>query len=85
MTKPDPRFYALACVRLGVAASRCLYVGDGAGRELTGATKAGMRAVLICPPAEEAIIMKHADARDWRGPRIAAVSEALNLVTDVRG
>ena len=80
LDKPDPRFYALACTRLGVAAGRCLYVGDGAGRELSGAVKAGMCAVLICPPAEAAIIMKHADAREWRGRRIAALAEVTDLV-----
>ena len=80
LDKPDPRFYALACERLGVAGNRCLYVGDGAGRELSGAVKAGMRAALICPPAEAAVIMKHADAREWRGPSVAALAEVIDLL-----
>ena len=42
VTKPDPSMYRLACERLGVDASRCLYVGDGGSRELTGARAMGM-------------------------------------------
>ena len=41
IAKPDPRIYDLAVRRLGVAAEHCLYVGDGADGELSGATKAG--------------------------------------------
>ena len=39
LTKPEPRFYELACQRLGVKAGRCLYVGDGAGNELADRSK----------------------------------------------
>lgn len=80
MVKPDGRFYDLACARLGVSPGRCLYVGDGDGNELTGATKAGMDAVLICAPNEEAIVMARDEARNWTGPKIAAVSQVLPMV-----
>src|SRR5438874_2735987 len=35
--KPDPAIYLAACRRLGVSPPECLYVGDGGGRELSGA------------------------------------------------
>ncbi|MFB9237155.1 HAD family hydrolase, partial [Plantactinospora siamensis] len=35
--KPDLALFLAACGRLGVEPADCLYVGDGGGRELTGA------------------------------------------------
>ena len=80
LDKPDPRFYATVCERLDTQAERCLYVGDGAGRELTGAQAVGMEAVLICAPHEEEIVMARDEARNWAGPRIEAISEVLALI-----
>jgi len=80
LTKPDPRFYELACRRLDVSPDRCLYVGDGAGNELTGATEAGMTAVLICAPHEQDIVMARPEARNWSGVRITSLSEVPALV-----
>jgi len=79
MVKPDPRLYALACERLGVRAERCLFIGDGAGNELTGAKAAGMDAVLICAPHEEDLVMEREDPKSWNGPRISALAELLKL------
>ncbi|MEU7866926.1 HAD family hydrolase [Dactylosporangium sp. NPDC049140] len=45
--KPDPRLYATAARRLGVAPGECWYVGDGGSREHQGARAAGMRPVLV--------------------------------------
>ncbi|GGM67762.1 HAD family hydrolase [Dactylosporangium sucinum] len=45
--KPDPRLYATAAQRLGVAARECWFVGDGGSREHQGARAAGMRPVLV--------------------------------------
>jgi putative hydrolase of the HAD superfamily len=45
--KPDPRLYAAAAGRLGADPGECWYVGDGGGRELSGAWRAGMRPVLV--------------------------------------
>ncbi|HMC83438.1 MAG TPA: HAD family hydrolase [Candidatus Polarisedimenticolia bacterium] len=49
--KPEPAIYQEACSRLSVAAPRCLFVGDGNGRELDGALGVGMRAVRIERPS----------------------------------
>ncbi|HUT57053.1 MAG TPA: HAD family hydrolase [Phycisphaerae bacterium] len=80
LTKPDPRFYARTCERLGVQLPGILYVGDGFDRELTGAREFGLDAVLICPPDEESIILAREDARTWSGRRIASLSEVANIV-----
>ena len=54
LLKPDRRIYELALERLRAPAGRCLYVGDGESRELTGATEAGLHAVRIRAPGDEA-------------------------------
>ena len=41
--KPSPEIYAIACQRLNVSPEDCIYVGDGAMNELSGAAKAGMK------------------------------------------
>jgi putative hydrolase of the HAD superfamily len=78
--KPDPRFYALACERLGVDASGCLYVGDGASGELTGARRAGMDAVLIAVPGHEDNVLGREDARAWTGPRVTSLTGLIRLL-----
>ncbi len=78
LSKPDPRFYAMAFERLDVTAGRCLYVGDGAGDELGGAQRAGAHPVLIHAPGEE-----HPElAGPFDGPRIGQISEVLQIIED---
>jgi putative hydrolase of the HAD superfamily len=45
--KPDPRAFAAALRRLGVAPAEALFVGDDAARDLEGARRAGLRAVDV--------------------------------------
>lgn len=80
MTKPDPRIYELACRRLGVHPTACLYVGDGGSRELTGATAAGLTAVRIADPGEAAGHALRYDEDDWRGDHIVTLSDLLPLL-----
>ncbi len=47
--KPDPRIFALALERLGVAPERSLYVGDIRSVDEVGARAAGMHFVLLDP------------------------------------
>ena len=45
--KPDPRFYALALERFGLAPDRVLVVGDRLDNDYEPARAAGLHAVLI--------------------------------------
>ena len=77
MMKPDPRLYARMAELLAVAPEECVFVGDGAYRELQGAAGAGMTPVLIRAPYDE---WEHEGTIGWDGPRISALSEVLALV-----
>jgi putative hydrolase of the HAD superfamily len=80
-TKPDPSLYTLACERLSVEPSRCLYVGDGGSRELTGALSIGMRPILIRVDYEKHLDAHRPDAVEWTGPVISEISEILHFVS----
>lgn len=80
VTKPDPSMYKLACERLAVDASRCLYVGDGGSRELTGARAMGMTPILIRVDYEKHMDVHRADAAEWTGPVISRIGEVMGLV-----
>jgi putative hydrolase of the HAD superfamily len=72
--KPDPRLFRAVAVNLPADPAGCLYVGDGGGRELTGASAIGMRAVLLAGPDWH----QHRDDNreaDWAGPRISSLTE----------
>jgi putative hydrolase of the HAD superfamily len=76
--KPHPKMYATVCTRLGVEPGECLYVGDGGSNELTGATKFGMRAVLI---ADAGWATGHRfDSDDWHGETVADLAEVPGLL-----
>jgi putative hydrolase of the HAD superfamily len=47
MMKPAPKIYQAMARRLKVDPGACLYIGDGHGRELTGASAEGMVTVLV--------------------------------------
>ncbi len=74
--KPEPGIYAEICRELHVAPERCLFVGDGSSRELSGARDFGMQAIRVRRPEEAAY-----DARfrreAWPGPDVASLLELL--------
>lgn len=72
--KPDPRLFRKAAAGLGTDPDRCVYVGDGGGRELTGASGVGMRAVLLAGPDWHAH-RDHNRESDWTGLRIGSLTE----------
>jgi len=45
--KPDPRLFTIACNLLEVAPDQAVYVGDDPKKDVKGAQKAGMMAVLV--------------------------------------
>ncbi|MHB9022871.1 MAG: HAD family hydrolase [Armatimonadota bacterium] len=78
--KPDQMLFRAVCAGLAVTPERCLYIGDGDGRELTGARQAGMDAMLICMPHEREEIMQREDPRQWDGPVIEGILEVLGYL-----
>jgi putative hydrolase of the HAD superfamily len=75
--KPDPRLFLKVAAELSAEPSRCLYIGDGGGNELTGASAVGMRAVLLAGPDWEryrVVDIRHPDA-GWPGTRISSLTE----------
>jgi putative hydrolase of the HAD superfamily len=80
LRKPEPEIYLGAAERLGVEPTSCLYVGDGAYAELSGASSVGMHAVLIRDPAEAEVEAMRPEAEDWAGPAIADLREIIALL-----
>lgn len=72
--KPDPRLFRKVAADLGTDPDRCVYVGDGGGRELTGASSVGMRAVLLAGP-DWHVHRDHNRETDWTGLRIGSLTE----------
>jgi putative hydrolase of the HAD superfamily len=72
--KPDPRLFLKVATQLPAEPARCLYVGDGGGRELTGATAVGMRAVLLAGPDWHPHFARDREP-DWAGQRISSLAE----------
>jgi len=78
--KPEPAIYLEACRSLGVSPDRCLFVGDGNGRELEGAMDLGMTAVRIERPEVMAAFRKSPSLRwDHSVPDLRRIA---NLVLD---
>ncbi|MEV1287144.1 HAD family hydrolase [Micromonospora sp. NPDC049679] len=77
--KPDPAIYLAACERLGVSPERCLYVGDGGSRELTGAGAIGMTPARLAAPDLVGHLAFNADT-GWSGATITSLSDAVALV-----
>jgi putative hydrolase of the HAD superfamily len=81
LRKPNAEIYLAACDALGVAPDRCLYCGDGAYGELSGAAAVGMTAYLIKPPdldVTEALTPEPEE--DWQGPTIGHLRELLDVL-----
>jgi putative hydrolase of the HAD superfamily len=74
--KPDPRLFHAVAHRLHADPAACLYIGDGGGRELTGASGIGMRAVLLAGPDWHAH-RDHNKETDWAGPRVSSLLDLL--------
>jgi putative hydrolase of the HAD superfamily len=76
--KPEPEIYRLATDRLGVEPTACVYVGDGAYGEMTGAATVGMHPYLLVDPSIDdpgAMLTPQRDA--WDGPTISHLTELL--------
>lgn len=78
--KPDPRIYQVVVTKLGVEPNSCLYVADGDGGELQGASEAGMDAVRIRMPYEAATDALRFKEEDWDGLTISSLKQILDLI-----
>jgi putative hydrolase of the HAD superfamily len=76
LVKPEPEIYLRTAEALGVGASDCVFVGDGANDELAGAERVGMTPVLFLPRGREPL---WSEVRGWRGLRVTSVREVLEL------
>jgi putative hydrolase of the HAD superfamily len=72
VAKPDTRIYEIACAAVDTPPTACLYVGDGADRELHGAKALGMR---VYQTTQFAVTDP-----DWKGPRIGDIAELPGIV-----
>jgi putative hydrolase of the HAD superfamily len=75
--KPDARIFNLATERLMTETKKCLYIADGMDQELSGATKVGMKAVMIRYPD---IVDSNPYREKWDGTIISSLEEVLELV-----
>ncbi|MER6082846.1 HAD-IA family hydrolase [Streptomyces sp. NPDC001833] len=77
--KPDPELFHLIARRLDAVPQDCLYIGDGGGHELTGASNCGMRAFML-RATDWAGNDAHAREDDWSGPYLSTLTDVLTLV-----
>lgn len=80
LRKPDPEIYLAATDALGVAPTACVYCGDGAYGELTGAAAVGMTAFLIRDPSLDQAELLTPDRDAWDGAVIGDLRELLAVL-----
>ncbi|WP_328528213.1 HAD family hydrolase [Nocardioides sp. NBC_00368] len=86
--KPDSGAYLVAAAALEVRTGECVYVGDGADHELSGAEAVGMRAVRFRARRHDELVgsekEEDGDAFDldpeWSGPTISDLSELVGMI-----
>jgi putative hydrolase of the HAD superfamily len=79
--KPDPELFETAAARLGVAPRNCLYIGDGGGGELTGASGVGMTAVMLRAD-DWAVNAAYSREDDWAGPALSSLAQVPIVAAD---
>jgi putative hydrolase of the HAD superfamily len=78
--KPDPRFFAAACARLGCAPHEVLHIGDDWRLDIEGAAGAGLPSVWVHRPGHPA---RPADARAEPWACVADLSELVRKLEAV--
>jgi putative hydrolase of the HAD superfamily len=82
--KPDPILYKATAQRLGVQASSCLYVSDGDGRELAGASVCNMTAVMLGSVERVDRDVRRGED-EWPGRSIESLSMVPKLLEEELG
>ncbi|MGW0998185.1 HAD family hydrolase [Streptomyces sp. NPDC002523] len=72
LMKPDIRCYTRTCQAISTPPRQCLFIGDGAGGELSGAARAGLTPVLL--ESTDSRVAGWAPT-DWRGARIRRIAD----------
>jgi putative hydrolase of the HAD superfamily len=80
LCKPDAAIYRYASDGLGADPKACLYCGDGAYGELSGAAAVGMTAYLIADPAVDPEGSLVPEREEWDGPEVSDLRELLALL-----
>lgn len=80
LRKPDAAIYSLAADGLGVEPSGCLYCGDGAYGELSGAVAVGMTAYMIADPSVDPRESLTPEREEWSGAAVSDLRELLPLL-----
>ena len=80
LRKPDAAIYLRAADGLGVAPDVCLYCGDGAYGELSGAEAVGMTSYLLADPAVDVETSLTPEREEWNGASVADLRELLALL-----
>jgi putative hydrolase of the HAD superfamily len=75
VAKPAPEAYQRVAAMLGVAITECVFVGDGAGGELTGAAAVGARAIQVTELA-----MVDDPPPPWTGEIVSCVADLPDLL-----
>jgi putative hydrolase of the HAD superfamily len=78
VTKPHPRLFLTACRLLGVSPHQCFYVGDGGGRELSGARATGMTAIRLTAPDLAGHLVFDREA-EWTGASVESLTDLLDV------
>jgi putative hydrolase of the HAD superfamily len=77
LRKPDAAIYRYASDELGVDPKVCLYCGDGAYGELSGAEAVGMTAYLLADPSVDPGESLTPEREEWDGPKVSDLRELL--------
>jgi putative hydrolase of the HAD superfamily len=80
LRKPDPAIYLAATDRLGIAPEACVYCGDGAYGELTGAAAVGMTPFLIRDGSLDHDALLTPERDDWGGAVIGDLRELMDVL-----
>jgi putative hydrolase of the HAD superfamily len=80
LRKPDAGIYRYATDGLGVDPVACVYCGDGAYGELSGAEAVGMTAYLIADPSVDVEESLTPEREEWSGARVADLRELLTFL-----
>ncbi len=79
LLKPEPEIYLACLEQMGVAASQCLFVGDGGSEELVGARDVGMVPVLMSGAIKDIYPDRVMTARQVAAHEIERIPDVLNL------